>query len=230
MTRSRTKTMLAAVLVSALGVAYQQLSWGQAPSPEPASADKQLSERKPAELQRHASELRRQSDEIKQQAKEMAKEQQRIFKIARGGKGLDDQIRSAAEELRDSDGEEAKSKANDKLSELLDKYFEEDMKQREAAVTNLEQRLEKLKAQLDRRKSKKSEIVDLQRKIAVNEAEGLGFYSQPGFESFNFRMPIQVETPVIEPHFGDGAMILPPSQPGWAPATPAKPAPPADVE
>ena len=34
-------------------------------------------------------------------------------------------------------------------------------------------------SQLDRRREKKSEIIDLQAKVAINEADGLGFYGQP---------------------------------------------------
>jgi hypothetical protein len=53
--------------------------------------------------------------------------------------------------------------------------FDEDMKQREAELTKLEERVAKLRAQLERRKKAKAEISQLQSKVLVNEIEGLGF-------------------------------------------------------
>lgn len=49
------------------------------------------------------------------------------------------------------------------------------MKQREAELTKLEERVAKLRAQLDRRKKSKAEITQLQTKVLVNEIDGLGF-------------------------------------------------------
>ena len=60
--------------------------------------------------------------------------------------------------------------------------FDEDMKHREAELTKLEERVAKLRAQLERRKKAKAEITQLQSKVLVNEIEGLGF-SNPGSNS-----------------------------------------------
>ena len=67
--------------------------------------------------------------------------------------------------------------ARKKLTELIDKYFDEDMVQRQKELAQLEQRLAKLREQLDRRRTKKQDIVDLQmKKSLLNEADGLGFF------------------------------------------------------
>lgn len=88
-------------------------------------------------------------------------------------------IRKAAEALRDAKSDETRDQAEDKLRELLSKYFHEDMKRREADLQQMESRLKKLQEQLARRHDKKDEIVDLQIKVLINEADGLGFFSSP---------------------------------------------------
>jgi hypothetical protein len=100
------------------------------------------------------------------------------------GRGPDSKsaIRDAAKELRDAKGDEAKDKAEANLRDLLSKYFDEDMKQREAALKEMEARLSKLKERLAKRHDKMQEIVDLQIKVLINEADGLGFFSgEPAF-------------------------------------------------
>lgn len=57
--------------------------------------------------------------------------------------------------------------------------FDEDMKVREGELSKLEERLNKLRAQLDRRRKAKSEIIQLEVKVLVNEAAGLGFSGGP---------------------------------------------------
>jgi hypothetical protein len=88
-------------------------------------------------------------------------------------------IRKAAEELRDAESDEARDQAEDKLRELLSKYFDEDMQRREADLKAMESRLKKLQEQLARRHDKMQEIVDFQIKVLINEADGLGFFSSP---------------------------------------------------
>jgi hypothetical protein len=51
------------------------------------------------------------------------------------------------------------------------------MVNREKELAELEKRLAKLREQLDRRRTKKQDIMDLQIKVLLNEADGLGFYS-----------------------------------------------------
>jgi len=51
------------------------------------------------------------------------------------------------------------------------------LENRETELTKLDERLSKLRAQLDRRRKAKTDIIQLQVKVLVNEAEGLGFQS-----------------------------------------------------
>jgi len=211
----------------ASGAAYQKFSWAQAPvkerweakerpeakeraeareraesnrEEESSSRKEESTKREIEAFKRQGEEFKRQGDEFKRQAKDF-KIQQKAFTLVRGPNGMDGQIKAAAEALRDADGEEAKAQATEKLKDLLDKFFEEDMGRRKEAVADLEERLQKLRAQLDRRRAKKQEIVDLQMKIVVNEADGLGFSSQPDSKDldFNFRVPapnVMYEVPV----------------------------------
>ncbi len=61
------------------------------------------------------------------------------------------------------------------LATAVTANFEEDMTSREAELTKLEERLAKLRAQLDRRRKAQGEIIQLQLKVMINEADGLGF-------------------------------------------------------
>lgn len=93
---------------------------------------------------------------------------------------LSTSIRTAAEAVRDAKGDQKKAAAQKTLADLLAKSFDSDMIQREKEVKQIEERLAKLRELLDRRRSKKQEILELQTKVALNEADGLGFYdSEP---------------------------------------------------
>jgi hypothetical protein len=85
-------------------------------------------------------------------------------------------IRQAAEAVRVAKDDEAKATAEKKLDDILSKYFDEDMARRESELTKIEERLIKLRDLHNRRRAKKQEILELQTKVALNEAEGLGFY------------------------------------------------------
>lgn len=91
-----------------------------------------------------------------------------------------DQIRRATAALRGAENDQQKADATKRLNDLLNEYFDEDVKHREGELTRLEERVKNLRAQLDRRRQKKQEIIDLQIKVAANEADGLGMFSQPG--------------------------------------------------
>jgi hypothetical protein len=88
-------------------------------------------------------------------------------------------IHKAAEALRDAEDEESKAKAQDKLTKLLERYFNQDLQRREDELAKIEARTKKLRELLERRRSKKQEIIDLQIKVLSNEAEGLGFFNDP---------------------------------------------------
>jgi hypothetical protein len=93
--------------------------------------------------------------------------------------GMSPEIAAAAGKVRDAENESDKAEATKKLTEVVEKSFEDDLKRREQELAAITERVERLQAQLDRRRGKKQEIVDLQVKVAINDADGLGFYSQP---------------------------------------------------
>ncbi len=130
------------------------------------------------------------------------------------------EIRTAAEKLRDAPDEKTKIEAHEKLITILVKCFDEDMARREKELMKLKQRLNKLAAQLEHRRDKKKEIIDLQVKVAVNEADGLGFISHPAHPfSYGFDF---AEGPMMHVSHGDAYMALPtPPQPQPKPAVDA---------
>lgn len=61
------------------------------------------------------------------------------------------------------------------LESSLDKLFDVRTSSREAQIADLETRLKKLRDQLEERKNRKTEIVDLRLQTILNEANGLSF-------------------------------------------------------
>ena len=131
------------------------------------------------------------------------------------------EVVKAAEKVRDAPDEAAKAAATKELTGLIDKYFEDDMTQREKeleAVT--ECGVARLKSQLNRRRSKKDEIVELQVKVAINDADGLGMNTPPGGftggpAGWMGPSPMKIEVPIAIP---------------VAPTNTAVPAPPVPAE
>jgi hypothetical protein len=76
--------------------------------------------------------------------------------------------------LREAD-ELHKPEITKQLETAVATEFDEDMKRRDAELTMLEERVAKLRAQLERRRKAKAEITQLQTKVLVNDADGLGF-------------------------------------------------------
>ena len=89
-----------------------------------------------------------------------------------------DEVGKLISELRDAD-EAKKAELTKQLEASIAKQFDLDMQSREAELTKLEERMNKLRVQLDRRRKAKSDIIQLQLKVMVNEADGLGFTGQP---------------------------------------------------
>lgn len=92
---------------------------------------------------------------------------------------LSQQMQQQSQRLREAKTDEEKRAARGELTGTLGSYFEEDVKARERELKEIEERLGRLRAQLEKRKTAKREIVDLQLKVIENEAEGLGFFSHP---------------------------------------------------
>jgi hypothetical protein len=84
--------------------------------------------------------------------------------------------------LREAEGDAARVELSKQLEEAIAKYFDDDMKTRESELTKLEERVSKLRSQLDRRRRAKQEIIQLQLKVLMNEADGLGFSGALLFE------------------------------------------------
>lgn len=93
--------------------------------------------------------------------------------------------------LSEADDDAKKTDITKKLEAEVAKQFDEDMKAREAELAKIEERLKKLTAQLERRRKAKSEIIELQIKVLINESAGLGF----GSPSFSDAIPGTVSRP-----------------------------------
>lgn len=86
-----------------------------------------------------------------------------------------EKLQDAIGQLKMADGEEARKKSLEAISALVNAIFDEDMKRRQSEVDDIRDRVKRLKALIDLRKSSKDRIVDLQYKVQINEVEGLGF-------------------------------------------------------
>jgi hypothetical protein len=86
-------------------------------------------------------------------------------------------IREAAAALSQAEDDDARDEAQEKLSGLLDEYFEQDMNRREEELAAVEKRVKQLRELLERRREKKDDIINLQIDVLRNEADGLGFFS-----------------------------------------------------
>jgi hypothetical protein len=129
-------------------------------------------------------------------------------------------IHAAAEAVRDAKDSKEKEDAQKKLADVLSKSYDEDMANREKELAQVEERLKKLRDLLERRRAKKQEIVELQTKVALNEAEGLGFYDgERGPKG-----PLNITGTVRGAYVGPGSDMLfevpqvaPPAAPAAAP-------------
>src|SRR5262249_10912589 len=134
------------------------------------------------------------------------------FQFSQGGSLL-----KAAEAVRNAKGDDEEAAARKKLTEAVGKGFDEDMAQRKKDLGQLEERVTKLREQLEGRKAKKPEIVDLQIKVLLNEADGLGFSSGSSASDAILKLNGPIYVPGVP-----GIVPPAPPQPA-APAVPAKP-------
>jgi hypothetical protein len=63
----------------------------------------------------------------------------------------------------------------EQMSRLLANFFDADMKNRQRELADLESRVQKLHAQVDKREAARDAIIQLQVNVLVHEAAGLGF-------------------------------------------------------
>jgi hypothetical protein len=78
-------------------------------------------------------------------------------------------------QLREVEDAAKRAEITKQLEAAIDKYFDEDLQARETELSKLEERVKKLHTQLQKRRSSKAEIIQLQLKVLTNEADGLGF-------------------------------------------------------
>ncbi|MEX2092945.1 MAG: hypothetical protein WD971_09730 [Pirellulales bacterium] len=212
----KTRSVAAATIVAlTFAVGLPAFNWAQDAAPEPNPNEIPEQEMARAhEMVVRAQEMAIRAKADAEKATHMAAEKAeiRIRQTFPGMKGFPrhlTQIQEAAEKLRDAKDESDKAAATKELTAVVDKFFKEDMRVREQELADIAARLDKLRVQLDRRRAKKQDIVDLQIKVAINEAEGLGFSSQPkNGGAFNFRF----EAPVMVSPSGD-VMVPPPPVP-----------------
>jgi len=202
--------LVSAAIASTITVGLPAINWAQFNSGktyEPTEA--QLAEKMARDAAKQAAVAERAAFDAK---KEVEFKFKHLFPGGPGFSPPGDKIREAAAQVRDAKDEAARAAAMTQLNSQLDQYFEEDMKARNKELEGIESRLEKLRAQLDRRRQKKSEIIDLQAKVAINEAEGLGFYGQPKADmTFNV---LAAPVPVTS---SDDLVQPPPPNPFWNP-------------
>ena len=200
-----TRKAAAAIIVTIVAAAaFPTLNWAQ----DSEEAVEQRIEREvEARLREQEKMIRGAEDQeriqMKQAAKQAAEAEKVVIKAAKNtnhnfyvfadmGEGLvplGTKIREASAAIRDAKDDESREKATNNLASALDEFFETDMKVRAKELEGLRSRLAKLEAQLNRRRQKKAEIIDLQMKVAFNEADGMGFYSVPQDRPFGFTMP-----------------------------------------
>ena len=112
--------------------------------------------------------------------------------------------------LREAD-ELHKPEITKQLETAVATEFDEDMKRRDAELTMLEERVAKLRAQLERRRKAKAEITQLQTKVLVNDADGLGFSNAWSAGADDSRFPSITGTTQYFPPRGLPANRLPTS-------------------
>ena len=185
------------VLIGMVSVVLLQLQVplsAQESAADPAPAAKAATEKHAIIIERAAQDAVKAAAAAQEIAKATEFHFVNVFDRAFKNHELDAKIRQASAQVRDANDEATRVAATTELTSLLDKYFEEDLKIRQKELEDIAARLDKLRAQLDRRRQRKQEIIDLQVKVAVNEADGLGFYSRPaGGGEFKF----DVHTPVM---------------------------------
>jgi hypothetical protein len=145
------------------------------------------------------------------------------------------EIRQAAAAVNDAEDEDSKRQAQETLEDLLDRYFDEDMRRRERELAQIEERVKKLSALLERRRERRRDIVDLQVKVLLSEAEGMGFFSSGTFDGGEnpWEMRVEAYPGLFAPARVPGAPYVPqPPRSGAVPVAAPAPAaaPPATAQ
>ena len=90
--------------------------------------------------------------------------------------GMDDsRMEALAATWRDASSDKDRAQVKKVVADWLSREFDEDLKHREAELERIEERVAKLRDQLDRRMESKDDIIDLQIKRMTMTWEGLGW-------------------------------------------------------
>jgi hypothetical protein len=152
-----------------------------------------------------------------------------------GEKSPEQRLQSAIEaflQAKESENTEAQAEARKQLATTIENYFDADLQRRQQELEQVEMRVRKLRAQLEQRRAKKQELVDLQMQVILNEADGMRFFGNSGsrgnspFDAAGMGMQGQTGARVGAPGFGrvsDGAQrtySVPAATPSRSSATP----------
>ncbi len=99
----------------------------------------------------------------------------------------------AVQELKKAKTDEEKQAAQDAVKVELEKLYDVYLAQNEKQLQQLEERLVKLRDQLEKRKQAKEKLVDLRLQMMISEAEGLGWPGNSNFGNMNFRSPLALD-------------------------------------
>jgi hypothetical protein len=94
------------------------------------------------------------------------------------GRELKARMEPLLQRLRDAADDQQKEAIKRQLSSLLEDYFQRDLQWRSSEIDSIEQRVKRLREQLEQRQQAKDEILQLQLKVLENETAGLGFFSR----------------------------------------------------
>ena len=100
--------------------------------------------------------------------------------------GMDDKspLQTAVESLRQTTDKAKRTKIQTRINGLLSQQYDSYLKQNESELDKMEQRLKNLRNQLERRRSAKDLLVELELKRIVNEADGLAWPAEQTGSSF----------------------------------------------
>lgn len=98
--------------------------------------------------------------------------------------GLRARLLNAKSAIKAAGTEEERQQATEKLDPLLNEYFDKDMEQRKQELADIKERVATLEKQLQQREAAKGDIVALQKKVIINEADGLGFFDRQATDPF----------------------------------------------
>ena len=82
-------------------------------------------------------------------------------------------LKAAVGKLKAAESDDAEQE----LKIALEKFFDADLKAREAEIDGIEKRVERLVALIKKRRDAEERIISLQLQVLKNEADGLGFFS-----------------------------------------------------